>query len=150
MLFLLHLLAVAWALAVAEIDDQSFVPALLSSNYTLVYFYKNQCQYCQQFNADFEYLSLIYNSNPGFQIVKVNGVQNKRINRLFKVDRYPTLKLYHNSTTEIITFTQQRSVDAISDFISIHVPEVEPDYSKFKSNIATMPDKVDEAELKNT
>lgn len=152
-MFLWLIFAVAaWALSVLELNDDTFINSLLSTNHTLVYFYRDHCQYCQEFNSDFEYLSLIYNGNnsSGLQIVKINGARNSRANSLFKVDRYPTLKMYHKSTSEIVTFLQQRSVEAIVDFVGFQVPGTEPDYSKYKSRVPMLPGNTNEEDLTNT
>lgn len=142
----------AWALSAIELNDDTFIGSLLSTNYTLVYFYRDHCKYCQEFSSDYEYLSLLYNGNDTskFQIVKINGAKNMRANSLFKVDRYPTLKMYHNSTSEIVTFQQQRLFEAIVDFIGYQVPGIEPDYTKFKSQVPMLPGNTIEEDLTNT
>lgn len=152
-MFLWLIFAVAaWALSVIELNDDTFISSLLLTNHTLVYFYRDHCQYCQEFNSDFEYLSLMYNGNDtsGFQIVKINGAKNTRANSLFKVDRYPTLKMYHNSTSEIVTFQQHRLIEAIVDFIGFQVPGIEPDYSKFESQVPMLPENTSEEDLSNS
>lgn len=158
MLLLFFCVVAAWAqaawaqAAVVELSDSDFISLLLSSEHTLIYFYRDQCRFCSEFDGDFEYLSLIFNDEkrPEFQIVKINGAKNARANALFKVDRYPTLKMYHNASTEIVTFQQERLFEGIVDFIEFQVPGVEPDYSRFRSRVRKLSGNVDKSSLGET
>lgn len=109
---------------IIEFGDQNIESTFEKATYSLVYFYKEECAFCSEFNPLFEYLSTLYNhrnnSQAGiFQILKTNGKINNRLNLLFKVERYPSLKLLNYESKAIITFKEtNRDLESLINFIS--------------------------------
>lgn len=107
---------------------------ILRKPYSLIYFGAFDCQYCEQFNPDFEFLSTLYNGNEHFQAVKVDGRKNKDLVKLFDVHSFPTLKLYDQQNKQVYTYNEERVVERIQDFIQEKTGAV-PDHTTIKTSI---------------
>lgn len=106
---------------IREFGDSAIEDNLKRARYSLIYFYRDACQYCDKFNPDFENLSVLFNNasdsgegeNSIIQVIKTNGKVNPRLNQLFKVQLYPTLKLAFG----------------LQDYGNIHIHEKKKRYS---------------------
>lgn len=138
------------------IEDSSIQSILSRSKYSFIYFYRHGCKYCSEFEPDFQFLSILYNNLTNtnienvsskklynneveqleFQVLKTNGQENKRLNQLFKVQQYPTLKLLNYETKEILTYNKpHRDINSLIDFIQAQNIDVVPNYSNYQSNV---------------
>lgn len=104
---------------------------------SLVYIYSNECKFCKELNPIIDYLSDVFNHNSEFQIVKVNGKFHEDISQLFLVQSFPTIKLYDNLRKLVITYSGDRLVELIEDFI-IESSNARPDISKVKTSILSI------------
>ncbi|KAG2735719.1 hypothetical protein G9P44_001933 [Scheffersomyces stipitis] len=129
---------------IREFGDSAIEDNLKRARYSLIYFYRDACQYCDKFNPDFENLSVLFNNasdsgegeNSIIQVIKTNGKVNPRLNQLFKVQSYPTLKLLDFKTMEIFTYTKRkRDILSLLEFVKEKVPDAKPNYKNFVSKV---------------
>lgn len=135
------------ALCLLHIIEISSVQEIVARPISLIYFYAPDCQYCLAFSEDFEYLSYLYNSETDFQIVQVNGRENKYLKELFDVNYFPTLKLYDDLKKKVVTFTEIRLVINLQKFIKENT-QIEPDTNKSENKIASISTKKEIDEIK--
>lgn len=133
MKFYLHLILALQVWVVQALDILSAEEIILKS-ISLVYIYSNDCKFCKDFNPIIDYLSDLYNHNSDFQIVKINGKAHKSLSKLFLVQSFPTLKLYDNIKKSVITYSGDRLIDLIEDFIT-ESSNARPDISKIRTSL---------------
>lgn len=117
-----------------KIQETEFLPILASSNYSFIYFYSDNCNYCNEFENTYNNLDILYN-NSNLQVLKVN--RDHKLSDLCNISSYPTLSLLHYELKKMTTYTYNRDLELIIEFLSIHTEE-EPDYSNFRSNLVTI------------
>ncbi|GEQ66872.1 hypothetical protein JCM33374_g535 [Metschnikowia sp. JCM 33374] len=135
-------------LCFSHIIEVSTVEEIIAKPISLIYFYDPGCQFCQAFSEDFEYISHIYNPNPSFQVIQINGRHEKQLKDLFEIQHFPTLKLYDDEKKRITTFTETRSVENLHKFIEAHT-SAHPDTSKLSNNIRKVSKNSEIDELKS-
>lgn len=130
---------------VIDFDDSTLHDTFARAHYSLIYFYMDNCQYCAHFNPTFEYLSTLLNNDTtttglDIQVIKTNGKKNARLNLLFDVTHYPTLKLLDYKTKKITTFSQiDRTLETLLSFLRNNVEyEIYPNYSNLASSITVV------------
>lgn len=117
----MKLLFLLWALLVAASHrDISSTQEILEKPYTFIYFHADDCQFCQAFNPDFEYLASLYNASKNLQMVRIDGRKHKDLVQLFGVTSFPTLKLYDAKEKQIISYNNPRLKENIRRFIEEH------------------------------
>lgn len=126
--------------AILEFGDDSIQTALARGEYSLIYFYMDGCKYCGEFEQEFNFLSMLYNDkaikSPKFQVLKTNGKKNPRLNQLFKIQMYPSLRLLNRETKEIIHYNKaDRNIESLIEFINEEVEEVEPNFDNVETNV---------------
>ncbi|CUM62972.1 uncharacterized protein PRCAT00000532001 [Priceomyces carsonii] len=140
---------------VLELNDSNIPQILASARYSFIYFYTDGCKFCSEFEPTFQYLSLLYNNgtelnDKKLQIIKTNGRLNKRLQSLFKVDKFPTLKMLNFKTKEILTFeAKDRAPDTLIEFVQNIVPDVTPNYDNFVTDVLYLHDSNFDQEIKN-
>ncbi|OBA22238.1 thioredoxin-like protein [Metschnikowia bicuspidata var. bicuspidata NRRL YB-4993] len=134
MIFTWVLLQFLLSSCLLHVIEVSSIEEIVTKPVSLIYFYAPDCQYCQLFDDDFQYLSHIYSENSKFQIIKINGREQKYFKELFDVKLYPTLKLYDHLNKQVITFKDGRLIENLQDFIKKHA-EVEPDLTRVKQEL---------------
>ncbi|WPK24040.1 hypothetical protein PUMCH_001295 [Australozyma saopauloensis] len=107
-------------LCIASVLEVLSKEEILRKPISLVYFYAPDCRFCTDVTPAVDYLSSIYNHNVNFQIVKVNGRKLKPLVQLFEVASFPTLKIYDNDKKSVTTYSGDRLIDLIDDFIAKH------------------------------
>lgn len=122
-----------------EISDGDIATVLGQKKYLLIYFYSTSCGHCTKFNPDFNYLSQIYANNDGLQILQTNAKVNRRLSQLFSVTHYPSLKLVNFETKEISTYSGERSIDNLNQFILVHTGS-QPNYDNISSDVIRLND----------
>lgn len=126
-----------------ELKDNSIESTFEQAQYSLIYFYENHCQYCAHFNPTFELASTLLNNVSivgDIQLVRANGKVNQRLNLLFSVQHYPTLKLLDYKTMKITTYNErERELDTIIDFLETNTNrKVYPNYDNLQSSITVL------------
>lgn len=129
---------------IIEIDERDIAGDLSKTKYSLIYFYSDTCQYCKIFDSDFQAISSLYNKDDDddkndendqtLQIIKVNAVKNKRLSKLFSVNKYPTISLLEFESKKIIPYTKDRNLQNLIEFLQENTGQL-PNYSKFDCNL---------------
>lgn len=122
----LYLVAFVGASLYHEISS---APEIIAKPYSLLYFYAYDCKFCNAFDPDFEYVASLYSGNDNFQIVKVNGRQQKHLTSQFEVTSFPSLRFYDTIQKRVVSFNGERLVAALQDFIEENSDAV-PDKEK--------------------
>lgn len=130
-IFLLYLVAFATARDFLEIKSTA---EIVSKPYSLLYFHTHDCQYCNAFDPDFEYIASLYNGNDNLQIAKINGREQTNLSKMFGVTSFPTVKLYDATTKKVISFTGERLIGALQDFLEENSDAL-PNKDKIRMNI---------------
>lgn len=128
-------LLVVWvAFTIAQVFEIESVDDILGNEFTLLYFYAPDCKYCNEFNPDFAYLAELYSHNQNLNFGKTNGRSNKELADLFKVNKFPTIKLYDAHKKKVAHFEKERSTTHLKDFITTYT-KLYPDEGNVVSNI---------------
>lgn len=136
MKLILHLL-LALQLCIVQALDVLSTEQIIQKPISLVYIYSKECKFCKDLNPIIDYLSDLYNHNADFHIVKINGKVHKDLSELFLVHSFPTLKLYDNTKKSVTTYSGDRLVELIEDFISVS-SNARPDVSKYQSSMLSI------------
>lgn len=115
---------------------------ILTKSISLVYFYRPDCRFCEDLSPTIDHLQDLYNHNHDFQVVKVNGWACQDLVNLFLVQAYPTLKLYDDTKKLVATYSGDRLVALIEEFIAEN-SEAKPDLSKSTSLVVSIVHKAD-------
>ncbi|KAG7666056.1 uncharacterized protein J8A68_000486 [[Candida] subhashii] len=125
-----------------ELKDSSIQETLEKADFSFIYFYSDNCQYCHKFNPTFENLSVLYNNltnddneHKRFQVLKVDARRNPRLRELFKINSFPTLKLLQYETKEIFTYEYGRDLNTLMEYFRQNV-HVEPNNANYKSKVS--------------
>lgn len=149
LLWFLFYISLAYPLHLAssyikEFNDSAIQLTLEKTTYSLIYFYSDSCQYCQLFNPVFENLCALYNTNgteeaTEFQILKTNARVNNKLSMLFGIRHYPTLKLLHYPSKEILDYEEGRDLHSLIDYIESKTL-LKPKYENFQSEVKNIYD----------
>ncbi|RCK58920.1 Protein disulfide-isomerase erp38 [Candida viswanathii] len=123
--------------SIIEFDDNLIQATLEQSEHSFIYFYSDSCKYCRKFDPTFENLSVLYNNNKNrskFQILKTNARSNQRLSELFKVTKYPTLKLLDYKTKRIIDYEENRDLQSLIGYLD-RALNIHPDFENFHSKV---------------
>lgn len=102
---------------IIDLDDTNKLRVLDNSVWSLIYFNKSSCSYCEQFTPVYQELSQLYDNDEEFQILRAQS-NNKQLVELFHVKQYPTIKLLNYKTKEILTFDESRNLVNMINFIN--------------------------------
>lgn len=72
---------------------------LTTDIYTFVYIYSKSCNWCQDLNPKFEYLTEVFSesSSSSLNFIKIDGKKSMNLARDFNIDSYPRLLLFEPS-----------------------------------------------------
>lgn len=136
----MHLLAllIVWAIAQAlEIHDLSLEQTLLRARYSFVYFFRDGCQYCEEFRPTYSVIEQLYDE---VQIICVNGHKNKRTAELFGITQYPSLRALDFETKRITSYDRRdRLLESVMAFIEEYTPG-KADFSRISTNVTQVTD----------
>ncbi len=124
-------------MSMIEFDDNSIQETLEQSEYSLIYFYSDSCKYCRKFDPTFENLSILYNNDKErsrFQILKTNARFNKKLSELFKISKYPSLKLLDYKTKRIYDYEDDRDLQNLIGYIDRKL-NINPNYDNFNTKV---------------
>jgi len=79
----------------------------------LLYFYMEGCKYCDKFEKTWNKL---IDNHKEIKMIKINGPKNKRMNKKYDVESYPTIILIDKGEHEI--FEDKRTYKKLKEFIS--------------------------------
>lgn len=123
--------------SIIEFDDSLIQTTLEQSEHSFIYFYSDSCKYCRKFDPTFENLSVLFNNNKDrskFQILKTNARSNKRLSELFKISKYPTLKLLEYKTKRIIDYEDNRDLQSLIGYID-RTLNIHPSFEHFHTQV---------------
>ncbi|ODV85361.1 hypothetical protein CANARDRAFT_7481 [[Candida] arabinofermentans NRRL YB-2248] len=100
---------------------------------TFLYFYKDNCIHCSNFNFNYNKLNELY-ENTSLQLLKLNNKQHPYLITEYNIVEYPTLLLIHDF--EIKKFKKFRNLDNLIDFINVEtgILPIQPNSKILKLN----------------
>lgn len=103
------------------IDDENAV-RIANTPFSFIYFFKDDCRFCQQFEATFDYIDLKL-SRTGLPMYKIDGKANKKLSEMFRVTSYPSIRIYDTNLKEFHVYpSSDRTIKLITEFIELHTP----------------------------
>lgn len=102
---------------ILSLTDQNH-QILENSEYSLIYFFKDNCKWCQQFEPTYDDLVNYYDNTNEFQLLKVDSTRNKKTKIKFMLQSYPTVLLYNRQTKQVQKFTGKRNILSLINFIN--------------------------------
>lgn len=119
-------------------DDTNYKDLFSRADHSIIYFYRDGCIYCKNFEKDFYLINYVYNnvsSSSGLiQVLKVNGKENDRLRNAFSVTEFPTIAMWNQKTRSVLRYTGWIDLDYILNFIEKEL-EIEPDFSRIDTRV---------------
>lgn len=119
-------------------DDTNYKGLFSRADHSIIYFYRDGCIYCKNFEKDFYLINHVYNnvsSSSGLvQVLKVNGKENSRLRSIFSVTEYPTIAMWSQETKSILRYVGWIDLDHILSFIQKEL-KIEPDFSRIETKV---------------
>ena len=85
------------------------------STIKVLYFYKDNCKWCSQFNKTWSLLKKVL-INESVSFMKINGPENPKLSSKYEIKLYPTiLKIEHGNP--VYFESDNRTANALKDFI---------------------------------
>lgn len=104
-----------------ELNNTNIETTLSKTTYSLIYFYRDSCQWCHRFNPAFAHLTALYESpepKDALQLLKCNGGLNERLVQLFRVSLFPTILILQWDTKAITRYTTaERDLKSLTEFV---------------------------------
>ncbi|KAG7191487.1 uncharacterized protein KQ657_003082 [Scheffersomyces spartinae] len=98
------------------------VAQIANTAYSFLYFYKDNCRFCLQFEPTFEYLDGQL-GRSGLSIYKVDGKANTQLTLMFKVDSFPSVRIYDINQMRFFVYNStDRSIASLTEFIESYTP----------------------------
>ncbi|KAM9980757.1 hypothetical protein ACTFIY_003069 [Dictyostelium cf. discoideum] len=113
-------------LKVVDLTDKTF-PSVNDGSW-LIYFHIPRCIYCEKFMSEFDALPSadFSKSNEKFNFGKINCQTYKEICDLYRVEYFPNVKFFENSTNLYYNFNHEPTTSNLKEFAMFYYKHVSP------------------------
>ncbi|KAN0037540.1 hypothetical protein ACTFIV_002891 [Dictyostelium citrinum] len=113
-------------LKVVDLTDKTFPSA--NDGSWLIYFHIPRCIYCEKFMSEFDALPSadFSKSNEKFNFGKINCQTYKEICDLYRVEYFPNVKFFENSTNLYYNFNHEPTTSNLKEFAMFYHKHVSP------------------------
>merc|ERR1711912_24561 len=123
---------------VTEVTMDNFVEVVTDgTKHVLVEFYAPWCGECKQFAPDYEKLAAEFQDEEDIVFARMDGEAQAVFAKMYKVESFPTIKLFAKKDKKGLEFTGDRTVDALKSFIEKETYEPEPPPTREPPKIIT-------------
>lgn len=121
--------------AVLDLNDQNRNQIISNSQYSLIYFFKDNCKACNQFKPTFEQLSQYYDNSASFQILQCDSGVNRNTKRVFQISSFPSVILYNPHSKKVLKFTETKNLINLINFINDNTDAINDEIDSKVQNI---------------